>query len=531
MEDDDRPTRAQEVPHPAYAQDEAPTARDPTFGALGPGMDVGGYLIDREIGRGGMGTVYSATHAVIGKRAAIKVLRPEVSKNPITVERFIQEARAVNQIGHPNIIDIFAFGALPDGRAYHVMDLLIGESLRRRLKRGALHASEAASVLEQTASALTAAHEKGFVHRDLKPDNIFLIERESGWPETKLLDFGLAKLMPEMGVAPFETKTGMMLGTPEYMSPEQARGDRVDYRTDVYALGVMTFEIIAGARPFPPMGDSFAMLMQHAEEIPPSLGDVVSGLPEELVQLVDAMLAKESAARPSLAAVRTVVKRLRETKLPTRTMAGRELASLSRPSMDAVIEPPRRAATVPTPSYNSGSVVGLSLSSLEAAAARPADSGQFDGAEGPTVRSRPQITQPSLPMHSAAGTNMMPRATQPTPPTMPQIAMPLPAPAGPSSGAFAASSRTPPPTRDLLPTHAPSPGPSNAGLAPHHPQTPLVATTLGVPPPPIQLAARSGPLAPIPARPVEATGSRLWLLVAVLLALGAGIALALVVFR
>src|SRR5688572_3986523 len=125
-----------------------------------------------------MGVVYSATHKVIGKRAAIKVLRTEVSTNPTTVERFIQEARAVNKIGHPNIIDIFDFGRLPDGRAYHLMDLMVGESLRQRLGRGPLHPSEAASVIDEVASALQAAHGKGIVHRDLKPDNIYLIEQE-----------------------------------------------------------------------------------------------------------------------------------------------------------------------------------------------------------------------------------------------------------------------------------------------------------------------------------------------------------------
>jgi serine/threonine protein kinase len=288
---------------------------------LAPGTEVAGYLIDEEIGKGGMGNVYSATHRMIGKRAAIKVLKPDVSRSPIVVERFIQEARAVNQIHHPNIIDIFAFGALEDGRAYHIMDLLLGESLRKRLKRGPLIPSEAASVIEETALALTAAHEKGFVHRDLKPDNIFLQTREDRWPEVKLLDFGLAKLMPEAGFAPFKTKTGVMLGTPEYMSPEQARGTGVDYRTDIYALGVVMFEIMAGRRPFISQGDPFATLMMHAEELPPSLDEYVSGLPTEMVQLVATMLAKDPAARPSLAAVRTVIKRLRTTQLPGRTLA------------------------------------------------------------------------------------------------------------------------------------------------------------------------------------------------------------------
>ncbi|MBA2538875.1 MAG: protein kinase, partial [Deltaproteobacteria bacterium] len=315
MEDDEGLLTDAEDSPPRHAHN----TRDDVL--LVQGTEVAGYLIDEEIGRGGMGNVYSATHRMIGKRAAIKVLKPDVSRSPIVVERFIQEARAVNQIHHPNIIDIFAFGALEDGRAYHIMDLLIGESLRKRLKRGALIPSEAASVIEETALALTAAHEKGFVHRDLKPDNIFLQTREDRWPEVKLLDFGLAKLMPEAGFAPFKTKTGVMLGTPEYMSPEQARGIGVDYRTDIYALGVCMFEIMAGRRPFISQNDAFATLMMHAEEPPPSLHEYVRDLPVEMVQLVDTMLAKDPASRPSLAAVRTVIKRLRSTQLPGRTLA------------------------------------------------------------------------------------------------------------------------------------------------------------------------------------------------------------------
>ena len=387
---EDIPDDEDDGPH-THVDGTAP-AHEPGVPALLPrGTEIADYVIDGILGKGGMGIVYSATHRVIGKRAAIKVLRAEVSNNPIAIQRFIQEARAVNQIGHPNIVDIFDFGTLPDGRAYHLMDMMVGESLRKRLRRGALHPSEAAAVIDAIASALNAAHDKGFVHRDLKPDNVYLIEREGAWPDVKLLDFGLAKLMPEAGTAAFITQTGAMLGTPEYMSPEQARGIGVDYRTDVYALGIVMFEILTGQRPFPSTGDSFATLQYHAEEPPPSLGSACSGLPVEMVQLVDTMLSKEPAARPSLAAVRTVIKRLRTTQLPTRSVAGRELASFSNPQLgvppvevhhptDDELRATTRRTSQPPPTSIAGGLVPSAPS-----AARPAAGLSSKGIHGATT--------------------------------------------------------------------------------------------------------------------------------------------------
>jgi serine/threonine-protein kinase len=278
----------------------------PLSGDSGPakGSEVGGYVIDGELGRGGMGVVYSATHPVIGKRVAIKVLKPSLSENPASVERFVQEARSVNAIGHPNIVDIFGLGRLPDGRSYLVMDLLEGESLRVRLRRGPLHVREATQVIDDMADALTAAHTKGFIHRDLKPDNVFLVA-QPGRVDVKLLDFGLAKLMPTAGSRVYRTATGAQLGTPDYMSPEQVRGaSEVDARADIYSLGIVAIEILTGKRPRKFSDGTF-----DGGTTRDLLATVQA--PEELVQLISAMVAPEPDDRPTLAAVRTLLKRVR----------------------------------------------------------------------------------------------------------------------------------------------------------------------------------------------------------------------------
>ncbi|MEO8707165.1 MAG: serine/threonine-protein kinase [Kofleriaceae bacterium] len=269
---------------------------------LRPGTMVGEYCIEDLIGEGGMGRVYAAAHPVIGKRAAIKVLRPELSANQDAITRFVQEARLVNEIGSPNIVDIFAFGALPDQRCYFVMELLRGESLRDRLRRESkLPLADALVILETITFPLEAAHEHGVVHRDLKPDNVFLVRSKGDRPLVKLLDFGIAKLVDPQ--RPQHTQTGIMLGTPAYISPEQARGEGVDHRTDIYALGAMAFELVTGEVVFPAT-NAADMIAMHLFQQPRSALVLDATIPPPLAALIARMLAKDPAARPTLDRVR-----------------------------------------------------------------------------------------------------------------------------------------------------------------------------------------------------------------------------------
>ncbi|MEM1414713.1 MAG: protein kinase, partial [Myxococcota bacterium] len=240
---------------------------DPLLGTVVDGR----YRIDARLGEGGMGVVYGVTHVSLGKRFALKVLRRDYARDETVVERFVREARAASSIGHPSIVDIHDFGRLPDASTYFVMELLEGETLTARIRRGALAPEETLHVVRQIASALSAAHASGIVHRDLKPDNVHLVTRGDDALTVKVLDFGIAKVGGAHGKL---TRTGTVFGTPYYMSPEQAAGQSVDGRTDVYALGVIAFEMLTGHVPFD--GDTFmGILSKQMFEAPPSL--VASG--------------------------------------------------------------------------------------------------------------------------------------------------------------------------------------------------------------------------------------------------------------
>jgi len=269
---------------------------------IAPGTVIDDYVVSGKIGEGGMGTVYGASHPKLGKQVAIKVLRAELSANVDATTRFEQEALTLSKLGHPNIVDVSSLGTLPDGRAYFVMERLVGEDLGRTQQRAPLGLREICSVLNSVARALEAAHAKGIVHRDLKPENIFLHRVDAEAPVVKLLDFGIAKLSSTD--VQQRTRTGSTLGTPRYVSPEQARGIGVDYRTDIYSLGVVTFELVARKAPFE--GETgMDIMLGHLTQPPPRLSSCVQ-IPTMLDDIVDRMLAKDAAVRPSLADARAV---------------------------------------------------------------------------------------------------------------------------------------------------------------------------------------------------------------------------------
>lgn len=231
------------------------------------------YRLVSVIGEGGMGQVYLAQHVTIGKQLAVKVLALEFAQQETFRIRFLREAQAISQIAHENVVDVSDFGVAPNGSLYIVMELLKGEGLSDMLDReGHLQWERARTIGLQVCDALTAAHSKGILHRDIKPENVFRTTRGSNEDFIKVLDFGLAKVVSdEPGIETSLTAVGGIIGTPEYMSPERVRGEKLDERSDVYAVGVLLYEMVTGCVPF--SGDHYTLVLDqqlHAAPLPPS---------------------------------------------------------------------------------------------------------------------------------------------------------------------------------------------------------------------------------------------------------------------
>ena len=263
---------------------------------------LGQYELIDVLGQGAMGKVYLAQHSQLGRRVAIKVLKSEFASDPEHLKRFVQEARVVNRINHPHIVEISDFVIDPSGPVYFVMEPLHGESLRDLMKRGPVNIATSVHIVRQVCEALAAAHAMGVVHRDIKPDNIFLTVRGNEAHYVKLLDFGVAKLKGE-GEDLLKTRTGVVLGTPAFMAPEQAVGEAVDHLSDLYSLGTVLYTLLKGVRPFvaPSLGVLVARLVTQPPDPLPERSASGELIPPELRAVIFKCLEKKPEARFSSA--------------------------------------------------------------------------------------------------------------------------------------------------------------------------------------------------------------------------------------
>jgi serine/threonine-protein kinase len=257
------------------------------------------YHVVKKLGEGGMGQVYLAEHVKMGRRSAIKVMNPSMVHDPEAVARFNREASNASRINHPNVCAIYDFGETSDGLIYLAMEFIEGEPLTDLLEReGALPLARAADIFRQTADALQAAHDLGIVHRDLKPDNIMLTRRKGGGDTVKVVDFGIAKAVGGDEAGQKVTKTGLVIGTPEFMSPEQLSGDTLDGRSDLYSLALVLYQMLSGRLPFDAANVQETMIKRLTDE-PMTLAEARPdrAFPAGLQPVIDTALARTPAER------------------------------------------------------------------------------------------------------------------------------------------------------------------------------------------------------------------------------------------
>ncbi len=302
------------------------------------GQELSGrYRILQHLGAGAMGEVYLAEHIQLGRREAIKLLKPQIAESAPFVRRFRREARTINRLHHPNIVKLYDFGKLDGDRYYLAMEFVPGESLATAVKAGAMPIPRALGILGQLAEAIHHAHEAGVVHRDLKPENVMLGERKGQRDQVKVLDFGMAKLVdPDAQDSVGTTQQGSAYGTPSYMAPEQFTGGKQDARTDLYAFGCVAFELVTGTPPF--TGRPMAVFDAQVNRVPPraSAASPDVHVPRALDDLIAACLEKDPDRRPPSA--RAVTEALRQVVVagaPTTEDDGTALCLAAEQLLDA----------------------------------------------------------------------------------------------------------------------------------------------------------------------------------------------------
>jgi serine/threonine-protein kinase len=350
------------------------------------------YRLVRLLGRGGVGEVYEAIHELIGLRVAVKLIRFEYAGNPELAARFLQEARAAASVGHPGIVQVQDVGTSHDGRTYLVMEYLEGEDLEKVMRRQRrMPVGDIVAILTDVLEALEAAHRKGIVHRDLKPENIYLAAGRKGERNVKLLDFGIARLTDEAGQTTRLTQPGAVMGTPFYMSPEQARGDQeIDAGVDIYAAGVMLFEALTGRLPF--LASSFHQVLTLALTAPfPSARALRGDLPEALERVIFKATARERARRHATAAEFAADLAPFRPHQTTFTPVDGEPPQDDRPralTSQTPLPIPARTSAPPPRVAASGPRPPAATPTRDAGARAPADSGT---APPPRRRSRPVV--------------------------------------------------------------------------------------------------------------------------------------------